>query len=53
MGDAIEQFSEGYEGNQGYDALMLRLERTLHSDFGTSFLEDVEIDSSWDQEISG
>ena len=49
MQDLIKQLSEVSEESPAFDGLMLRLERTLNSDFGPGSIEDDEFDTSWDE----
>jgi len=51
--DLIKQISEVDEENPAFAGLILTLGPTLNSDFDPGFLQDLEPDSSWDQEISG
>jgi hypothetical protein len=51
MEDLIKQLSEVSEENPTFDGLMLRLERTLNSDFGPGSFVDDEFDISWDESI--
>jgi hypothetical protein len=49
MEDLIKQLSEVNEDSPAFDGLMLRLERTLNSDFGSGSIEDEEFDSFWNE----
>jgi hypothetical protein len=52
MEELIKRLSEVDEETPVFDPLLLRLGRTLDYDSGPGFLEDADLDSSSDQEIS-
>jgi hypothetical protein len=53
MEDLTKRASEVDQENSAFDALMLRLGRTLNYDSGPGLLEDVDLDSSQDQDWAG
>lgn len=49
MEDLIKQLNEVNEDSPAFDGLMLRLGRTLNSDFGLGSIEDEEFDAFWNE----